>query len=158
MARHGLSGIGVDPPRPETPVGGVEDSHIERGRREERFRVADVPPADLDAPGQTVQFHAPPRHRHELLLDVDPQDPPPAAPAGEDQRDDAAPRPQIDALLPLLQGDEMGKEKRVDGEAIARFFLDDPETTPEDRVDRLPFFPDDIRFIGQIRVHDHSRR
>jgi hypothetical protein len=140
MPRHGLFWIGIHPPRSEPPVGRIEDSRIERQRRTEGLRTADVPLKDLYAPVEAVQRGTPSCHHHQLLLDLDPEDPSATVTADKDHGEDPAPRTQIDQIVPLTEVGKISEEKGVEGKAITGFSLNDPQTTPENLIDCLVGF------------------
>jgi hypothetical protein len=101
MPSDGFFRIGIRPPRPESPVGRIEDSHIEGQRRANRLGKADITPADFHAPGEAIHGRTSFSHHREILLDLDPEDLPAAIAIGQDQGNHTASRPQIDQIIPL---------------------------------------------------------
>ncbi len=138
MPGDGFLGIGIHPSRSESPIGGIEDGRRKGLRLAEGFRTADIPPADLDLSGEAVQNDIPLRDGNEVVLDIDPQNPPARDAPGQDQGDDPASRSQIDQVIPFPEDGKMGQKEGIDRKTVAPLLLDDPEAASEDLIDRLP--------------------
>jgi len=135
---NGFLRIGIHTSRSESSIGRIEDGRRKGLRLAEEFRVADVPLADLDLSGETVENDIPFRDGNEVVLDVDPQNPPATDAPGQDQGDDPASRSQIDQVIPFPEDGKMGQKDGIDRKTVAPLLLDDPEAAFEDLIDRLP--------------------
>jgi hypothetical protein len=91
------------------------------------------------------------RHRRYVFLDFNPENPPGTATVSHDQRNDPAPRPQIDQIIPFPETGKMCEQQGIYREAVPLFLLDDPEAAPKYLIDSLAFFYQDIL------VHLHSK-
>jgi hypothetical protein len=150
MSGHRFSGIGIRPSRSETPVGGVENGRRKGLRPAEGLRATNVPPTNLNPPGKIIENDIPLRDRDKFILDFDPQDTPATETLRQNQRDDPAPRSQVDQVIAIPEVGKMGNQQRVERKTVTPLPLDDPEAADEDSIDRFS------RRIEKVRVHDHS--
>ena len=121
-------------------------------RLAEGLRTPDVPPTDLHPPGKIIENNIPLRDRDKFILDFDPQDTPAAEALRQNQRDDPAPRSQIDQIIAIPEVGKMGNQQRVERKTVTPLLLDDPEAVDKDSIDRFRCR------MEKVHVHDHSSR
>jgi hypothetical protein len=107
---------------------------------------------DLHPPGKIIENNIPLRDRDKFILDFDPQDTPAAEALRQNQRDDPAPRSQIDQIIAIPEVGKMGNQQRVERKTVTPLLLDDPEAVDKDSIDRFRCR------MEKVHVHDHSSR
>jgi hypothetical protein len=123
VAGQGFLFPGVDPAGVQGPVGGVGDHRVESGFPEESGNGSHVPPQQTDPvfPGIEPQVAGGQVQQPGLHLQSEPMAP--GGPGHQQQRQDPAAGPQIEDPVGRPQADEIRQEQRVQGKAIACFFL-----------------------------------